>query len=367
MCTLMRELRNNQEITSSGLRLADFESTIDGQPTALYVLKNRQGAEVCITNYGARIASLLVPDKDGGMTDVVLGFDNVDSYHSLRQNFGATVGRYIGRITGARYVLDGEEVRLQGFGVKDISHGGYPGFADRVWKVTGQQPQSLTLQYLSPDGENGFPGNLTLTLTLTLTDDNALRLDYEATTDKPTVINPSNHSFFNISGEPWKTVTNEQLWVNSDSIAEYSPKKQVTGRLIPTAGTPFHFKTMHPIGDRIDEDNQQLNVTGGYDHAWKLNTRGNIALPAAKLFDSTSGIQLTVYTTEPAVHIYTANGLKGNVQGKGGIGYPKRSAICFETCHFADSPNQPQFPSTTLRPGEKFHSTTIFQFSNEKP
>lgn len=365
MCALMRELRNNPDITASNLRKSDFESTIDGQPTALYVLKNRQGAEACVTNYGARIASLLVPDKDGGMTDVVLGFDNVASYHDIRQNFGATVGRYIGRITGARYVLDGEEVQLQGFGTRDIFHGGTPGFANRVWKVIGQQPQSLTLQYLSPDGESGFPGNLTLTLTMTLTDDNALKLDYEATTDKPTVLNPSNHSFFNISGEHWNAITNEQLWVNGDSIAEFSPEKRVTGRMLATAGTPFDFKQMRRIGDRIDEDNQQLGITDGYDHAWKLNTRGNIALPAAKLFDPTSGIQLTVYTTEPAVHIYTANGLRGNVQGKGGIGYPKRSAICFETCHFSDSPNQPQFPSTALRPGETFRSTTIFQFSNK--
>ncbi len=363
MCTLMRELRNNQDITSSGLRRSDFESDIDGKRTSLYVLKNRQGAEVCITNYGARIVSLLVPDKEGGMTDVVLGFDNVGSYHNIRQNFGATVGRYLGRITGARYVLDGEEVKLQGFGVKDISHGGYPGFADRVWTVIKNQPQSLTLQYLSPDGENGFPGNLSMTLTMTLTDENALRLDYEATSDKPTVLNPSNHSFFNLSGEPWNSIIDEEMWVYGDSIAEYSPTKHITGRLIPVDGTPFSFKSAHRIGDRIDDGNDQLKVTGGYDHAWKLNTRGNIALPAARLRDASSGIELTVYTTEPALHIYTANGLKGNVQGKMGIGYPRRSAVCFETCHFSDSPNQPQFPSTVLRPDGKFRSTTIFQFS----
>ena len=363
MCALMRALRGNPNLTLSGLLKERFEDKIDGMPVGLYQLRNRQGAEVCVTNYGARVVSLTVPDREGGMTDVVLGFDNIKSYSTLKQNFGATVGRYLGRITGAHYSLDGEEVQLQGYGTKDISHGGNPGFASRVWKVVDAEPQKLVLQYLSPDGENGFPGNLKLTLAMTLTDDNALRLDYNAVTDKATVLNPSNHSFFNISGEPWKDVLKEQMWINGDSIAEYSPKKQVTGRLIPVENTPFDFRDMHQIGNHIDDENDQLKVTNGYDHAWRLNTRGNIALPAARLADATSGIVLTVYTTEPALHVYTANGLNGKVVGKLGRAYPRRSAVCFETCHFADSPNQPQFPSTVLRPGEKFCSTTIFHFS----
>ncbi len=316
--------------------------------------------EVC--RYGARIMSLSVPDRKGKMQDVVLGFDDEEGYRRVRQNFGATVGRYLGRINGASFTLDGELYQLQNYGKGDISHGGFPGFAHQEWTVTRQTPSSVTLQYLSPDGENGFPGNLLIQVTMSLSDDGALLLRYDATTDKPTVLNPSNHSFFNISANHSQSIEQEILRVDADSIAEYDAKKHLTGRMMAVRGTPFDFTSPKRIGKQIDEDNGQLQVTKGYDHSWRLNHPGDLTVVAGELYDKSSGIEMKVYTTEPALHIYTANGLNGSVEGKNNIRYPRRSAICFETCHFADSPNKPQFPSTVLRPGEKYHSETIFRF-----
>ena len=364
MTRLIQELRGiHLDTDETGVHPEQFRMSIDGKRTDLLKLFNKNGMQVSLTNYGGRIVSVLVPDSRGELLDMVLGFDNVADYHRLNQNFGATIGRYLGRILGARFVLDGKEYELQGYGQGDISHGGKPGFAHRVWDIVSSSPQKAVLHYLSTDGENGFPGNLDVTLTVSLTDDNAICLDYQAWTDRPTVLNLSNHSFFNISGEPWTDVCRQQLWIDGDSIAEYNAKKQVTGRLLPVAGTPFDFRQFHSIGERIDQENDQLKVTSGYDHTWQLNTQGDLSRPAAILKDPVHGVTLSVYTTEPAMQVYTANGLKGNVLGKMGIAYPRRSAICFETCHFADSPNQPQFPSTVLRPGDIFHSTTIFQFS----
>ena len=318
--------------------------------------------EVCITNYGARIVSIMIPDKNGKYSDIVCGFDNVHSYQQIRQNFGATVGRYISRILNAKMTIDSTTYHLQQNGGKHISHGGYPGFADRIWSVKKSGRQTLQLMYVSPDGENGFPGTLTTTLTFTLSKDNSLSLDYQATTDKPTVLNLSNHSFFNLSGNLNKSIENELLQMDGDSIAEYDSTKCVTGKFITVASSPFDFKTMKRIGNRIDEDHAQLNVVHGYDHTWRLNSPGDIRKRAALLTDPESGRTMEVYTTEPGLHIYTANGLNGKIIGKKQTAYPRRAAICFETMHFADSPNKPQFPSTLLRPGEQFHSQTIFKF-----
>lgn len=340
-----------------------FQRVIDGKPTDIFSLENQNGMKVRLTNYGARLVTILIPDGEGGFRDVLLGFDDIDSYHQINQNFGATIGRYLGRILGARFSLDGQEYHLQGYGKGDISHGGRPGFAHRVWDIVSTTSQKVVLHYLSPDGENGFPGNLDVHLCVSLTEDNALRLEYQAKTDRATVLNLSNHSFFNISGEPWRDICHQSLWVDGDSIAEYNPKKQVTGRLMTVSGTPFDFRQFHVIGERIDRDNEQLKVTNGYDHTWMLNTKGDITRPAAILKDTESGIIMKVFTSEPAIQIYTANGLSGKIKGKMGIPYPRRSAICFETCHFADSPNKPQFPTTVLRPGDTFHSTTVYQFS----
>lgn len=354
-----------QDITASGLHRKDFQAEVNGQRTDLYTLANIHGMEVCITNYGARVVSILAPDRSGRMEDVVCGFPTIDDYTRQRQNFGATVGRYIGRILNARFTLDGVEHRLIPNNGKSghISHGGNPGFADRVWKVEHAGPSAVTLSYLSLDGENGFPGNLKVTLTYRLTDDNALDLTYEAVTDAPTVLNLSHHSFFNISGNFMQRVENQQLWVDADRFTPYDDKKCVTGEYLSVADTPMDFRIPYAIGERIEEDYAQLKVVNGYDHTWELNTNGDDSRPAAWVYDEASGRKMEIFTTEPGMQIYTGNGLRGNLTGKEGVAYPFRSAVCFETMHFQDSPNQPQFPSTVLRPGEVFRSHTAYRFS----
>lgn len=354
-----------QDITASGLHRKDFQAEVNGQRTDLYTLANIHGMEVCITNYGARVVSILAPDRSGRMEDVVCGFPTIDGYTGQRQNFGATVGRYIGRILNARFTLDGVEHRLIPNNGKSghISHGGNPGFADRVWKVEHADPSAITLSYLSPDGENGFPGNLKVTLTYRLTDDNALDLTYEAVTDAPTVLNLSHHSFFNISGNFLQRVESQQLWVDADRFTPYDDKKCVTGEYLSVADTPMDFRIPYAIGERIGEDYAQLKVVNGYDHTWELNTKGDDSRPAAWVYDEASGRKMEIFTTEPGMQIYTGNGLRGNMTGKEGMAYPFRSAVCFETMHFQDSPNRPQFPSTVLRPGEVFRSHTAYRFS----
>lgn len=350
---------NAQQLTRSGLSPERFDSIMDGKHTGLFTITNQQGMEACITNYGARLVSLMWQGRD-----CVTGFDNVGDYRRFRQNYGATVGRYVGRIKGARFMLDGREHRLQENGKGVTSHGGYPGFADHIWTVTSQTDSTLTLQYVSADGENGFPGTLTVSLTYRLSSRNGLEIDYEATTDKPTVLNLTNHSFFNISGQMDREITSQELWVNSDSIATFDQQKNLNGRMMSVENTPFDFRTATLIGARIDDDHEQLKVTRGYDHSFILRNAGNDQQPAAIVTDQDSRTRMTVYTTEPVLHIYTGNGLKGNTRGKQGISYPRRSAICLEAMHLADSPNQPHFPSTVLRPGETFRSHTAYVFSN---
>lgn len=344
---------------------AGLDAPVDST-LCLYTLTNGT-MQMSATNWGARIQSLTT---DG--TDVVLGFDTLSQYQTIRQNFGAVVGRYIGRIIGGTYVLDGDTAHLQVQGSGDCGHGGNPNFAGRLWSlVPGSLTDStLTLRYISPDGENGFPGQLTLITSYSLTSD-ALRIDYLARTTKPTVLNPSNHSFFNLTGDLSADVLAEELWIDSDSIALYDANKKVSGQLGCVTGTPFDFRQAHLIGDSIDVPNFQLGVTGGYDHCYQLrnylmaNPEHLLDQPVASLHDCGTGITMQVYTTEPAMQIYTANGHKGNILGKGDKVYPRRNAICFETMHFPDSPNQPQWPSAALRPGETFQSTTIFRFTRQ--
>ncbi|MCR4852490.1 MAG: galactose mutarotase [Prevotella sp.] len=347
-----------QQRTDSGLNPERFDSIIDGKRTSLYIIRNKIGMEACITNYGARLVSLMFEGKD-----CVTGFDNVGDYRRFKQNYGATVGRYVGRIKGARFTLDGVEYRLQENGKGVTSHGGYPGFADKVWNLIAKTDSTLTLQYVSADGENGFPGELTVNLTYTVSSRNGLELVYEATTTKPTVLNLTNHSFFNIGGRLDEKITNELLWVNSNRIATFDEDKNPNGHMMKVKGTPFDFRKARRIGERIDDDNEQLNVTKGYDHSFLLKTKGNDRKAAAIVTDEERKVRMTIYTTEPVLHIYTGNGLKGNTKGKQGIYYPRRSAVCFEAMHLADSPNQPSFPSTVLRPGETFRSHTAYVFS----
>lgn len=312
--------------------------------------------EMTVISYGARIQSL----KYRG-TDVVLGFDTLSHYRDIKQNFGAVVGRYIGRILSGHLNIDGKEYQLQTGSNGDCSHGGTPSFSQRQWNIVRSDRKSMTLRYVSPDGENGFPGELTLDVTYTLLRD-ALKIDYTATTTKPTALNPSNHSFFNLTGDLGKDILDETLWMDADSIALYDSNKRVTGVMDCVEGSPFDFRVPTAIGKRIDTENDQLKVTGGYDHCYRLRNDGDISKPVARLTDNNTGLYMEVYTTEPAVQIYTANGHRGNIIGKDGKAYVRRNAICFETMHLPDSPNKPQWPSTILRPGETFHSTTIYRF-----
>lgn len=332
---------------------------VHAQDLSSVTLKNGQ-MEMTAINYGARIKTL----KVGGV-DVVLGFDTDQRYTNVKQNFGAVVGRYIGRILGGHLSIDGTDYKLQTAANGDTSHGGSPSFSQRYWTITNQDKHSVTMRYVSPDGENGFPGELTLDVTYTLTDD-ALRIDYVATTTKPTVLNPSNHTFFNLSGYLNHDVLDQTLWIDSKKFATYDENKRVTGTLQAVKDTPFDFNKPTLIGSHIDDDDPQLEVTKGYDHCYQLNNKGDIGKAVASLSDPTSGITMRVFTTEPAMQIYTANSHDGSMLGKQGKSYPKRNAICFETMHFPDSPNKPQWPSTLLRPGETFNSTTIFQFSSNR-
>lgn len=347
-----------RNITFIAILLA-FAQSLAAQTAVPLQTSIRNGAgtlEMSVLDYGARIQSLSFHG-----TDVVLGFDRPEDYVTHKQNFGAVVGRYIGRILGGKLTIDGRNYQLSVGSNGDCSHGGTPGFAVKTWTVTSKNDSSVVLRYISPDGENGFPGELTLVVRYTLTAD-ALRIDYHATTTKPTVLNPSNHTFFCLSGSQGEDILNETLWLNADAIAAYDKDKRVTGELQSVAGTPFDFTRPQKIGQRIDETNAQLQVTRGYDHCYRLCTDGSLSEAAARIEDASSGIAMEVFTTEPAMQIYTANGHNGTIKGKGGVLYPRRNAICFETMHFPDSPNKPQWPSTLLRPGETFHSTTVFRF-----
>lgn len=358
--TLVAPYLSAQNPTQSGLQRNQFQTEINGEYVDLFTLTNKNGMEVCITNYGGRVVSVMAPDRNGKMEDVVCGFPSIQDYMELRQNFGAAIGRYIGRILNATFTLDSVEYKLNG--EKHCSHGGYPGFVDRVWRPRQEDPQTLYLYYLSPDGENGFPGNLNVCLAYRLTDDNALDIVYEATTDKPTVVNLSHHSFFNISGKLSSSIENELLQIDSDYITEYDENKCVTGAFLPVRDTPFDFNEPRRIGDHIDREDEQLKITNGYDHTWVLNTNGDDMCMAICLTDPESGRTLKVYTTEPGVQVYTANGLDGTTVGKNEIAYSFRGAICLETMHFADSPNKPHFPSTVLRPGDTYYTHTVYKF-----
>ncbi len=353
-----------QSVTKSGLLRKNFQTEIDGKYTDLFVLKNKNGMEACITNYGGRVVSLMVPDRNGKLEDVVTGFPTIQEYATIRQNYGSAVGRYIGRIQGASFTLDGVTYQLDG--KPHCTHGGKPGFANRVWNPRQEDARTLHLYYTSPDGESGFPGTLSVHLTYKLRDDNALDITYEATTDKPTVLNLSHHSFFNITGDLNRSIETTYMQVDGDYLVEYDATKCVTGNLMPVKGTPFDFKELKLIGKDINADDAQLKVTAGYDHCWVVNTNGDDRKAAVHQVDSVSGRTLDVYTTEPGVHVYTANGLDGKTIGKNEVAYPRRGAVCFETMHFADSPNKPQFPSTVLRPGQTYYTHTVYKFGRLK-
>jgi aldose 1-epimerase len=352
-----------------------FIDTVDGKPTTLYVLINKNHhAEAAITNYGARVVSLLVPDKTGSLTDVVLGYDSIGKYiHQPDTYFGAIVGRYGNRIAKGHFRLDGKEYTLATNDGRNHLHGGKKGFDAVAW--TGKQinDQTLELTYLSKDGEEGYPGNLQVKVTYTLTDSNALQISYEATTDKPTVLNLTNHSYFNLNGQGSGTINNHQLQIPADQYTPVDSTLIPTGRIEPVAGTPLDFRQPTAIGAHINDSNLQLKYGKGYDHNFVLNSKngGSIAgggalTPAATVWADQSGIVLNVYTDQPGIQFYGGNFMTGTNPLKAGKKDVYRSAFCLETQHFPDSPNEPSFPSAELKPGQTYKSKTIYQFSVKK-
>ena len=351
--------------TLSGLEQAKFVSEVDGKPTALYVLTNQQGAEACVTNWGGRLVSVMVPDKNGKLTDVVLGYDNIDQYvANPDNNYGGLIGRYGNRIANAKFTLDGTEYNLPQNNNGHCLHGGPKGYHAVVWDAKQLDNQTLELTYLSPDGEAGFPGNLSVKVTYKLTDDNAVDIRYEATTDKATVVNLTNHSYFNLSGVPGSQIVDHQIMIDADTFTAVDETLIPTGVLESVEGTPMDLRQLVTIGNDIDNPYQQLVYGGGYDHNWVLNNGGDITKVAAKVVSPTSGIVMEVYTNEPGIQFYAGNMMaKEGDKGKLGVVYPVRGALCLETQHYPDSPNQPSFPSVVVRPGETYKSECIYKFS----
>jgi aldose 1-epimerase len=339
--------------------------TADGQAVELYTLSNKTGAKATITTYGARVVTLKMPDKQGKFDDIVLGFDNLDGY--LRTPpppyFGATIGRYGNRIAGGKFNLDGMlYILAQNNGANHL-HGGNIGFDKVVWTGKEGNGASVVMTYLSKDGEEGYPGNLTAIVTYTLTDDNELRIEYSATSDKDTIVNLTNHSYFNLAGQGEGDILGHVVVINADRFTPVDKGLIPTGDLENVDGTPFDFRKPTPIGDRIDAKDPQIALGGGYDHNFVLNRAGSSLELAAAVAEPKTGRVMEVFTTEPGLQFYTGNFLDGTIKGKGGKVYPRRAAFCMETQHFPDSPNQPSFPSTTLKAGDKYHSETVYRFS----
>jgi len=351
---------------SSSIVLPDrgaYQQIMDGQQVDLFVLKNKNKMQVAITNLGARVVSLIVPDKDNKPTDVVLGFDSVKSYLKKgNQYFGATVGRYGNRIAKGKFELDGKGYQLDLNNKQNSLHGGKEGFFSKVWDATMIGEQKILLTYLSRDGEGGYPGNVFVKVTYTLTDDNSLQIDYVATTDKNTVLNLTNHSFFNLEGEGSASINSHLLTIFASNFTPVDSTSIPTGILQKVAGTPFDFEQSTQIGSRINANDDQLKMVGGYDHNYVLNETKGLHL-AASVYAPGTSIVMKVLTTEPGIQFYSGNNLKGIEQdGKGKKIYGPRSGFCLETQHFPNSPNQPNFPSTVVKKGQQYTTSTIYKF-----
>jgi aldose 1-epimerase len=365
---LMMGCKEKSEKTLSGLDKANFTNVINGDSTGLWVLKNATGMEVCITNFGGRIVSIMVPDKAGKMQDVVLGFDSVADYVNIPSDFGASIGRYANRIKNGQITIDGKTIQLPQNNFGHCLHGGPKGWQYQVYqKVNQVNDTTIELTRFSPDGDQNFPGNMIAKVTFVLSNDNAIKIYFEATTDKKTVINMCNHSYFNLSGDPTKPITDHLLYINADNFTPVDSTFMTTGEIAPVKGTPMDFTTAKAIGTDITRyDYLQLKNGNGYDHNWVLNTAGDVTKQAVKLVSPVSGISLEVFTNEPGIQVYTGNFLDGKAKGKKGIVYNQRAAVCLETQHYPDSPNKPQWPSVILEPGKVYKSTCIYKFGVEK-
>jgi aldose 1-epimerase len=340
--------------------------TADGKSVEIYSLKNSNGVEARIITYGGAVVSLKVPDKNGNLGDVVLGYDSLEEYQNAKGYLGALIGRYGNRIGKGTFTLDGKEYKLAVNNGVNHLHGGLRGFDKVVWTASTSiraDGAHLELSYLSRDGEEGYPGNLNVKVEYVLTENNELKIVYSATTDKPTIVNLTNHSYFNLAGAGHGTILDHQLTLNADRFTPTDNGSIPTGELRSVNGTPFDFSKSTTIGARIDQDDEQLKFGNGYDHNFVLNKDGKALSLAATVYESTTGRVMEVFTTEPGVQFYTGNFLDGSTKGKNGQTYPRRSGFCLETQHFPDSPNKPKFPSVVLRPGTIHKQTTIYQFS----
>ena len=354
-------------LTVSGLDPENFVSEVNGKPTSLFTIKNANGMEVCITNFGGRIVSIMVPDKNDSLRDVVLGFDSIADYVNKPSDFGAAIGRYANRINKGILAIDGDTIQLPTNNFGHCLHGGPQGWQYQVYEGQLVNDSVITMTMHSPDGDQNFPGAVTAKVTYTLTSDNALDIKYEATTDKKTVINMTNHSYFNLSGNPAQPATDHVLYVNADTYTPVDSTYMTTGEILPVKGTPMDFTTPKAVGQDIDKfEFEQVKNGNGYDHNWVLNTNGDITQLAAKLTSPESGISLEVYTNEPGIQVYSGYFLDGTLSGKKGIVYNQRASVCLETQHYPDSPNKPEWPSVILEPGQTYQSECIFKFTVEE-
>jgi aldose 1-epimerase len=350
----------NKNQNKAGITEKAFGNT-DGRAITEYTITNANGMQVSLINYGGTITKLTAPDKNGNMGDVVLGYESLDGYlQKTNPYFGALIGRYGNRIAKAKFSLDGKLYTLAANNNGNTLHGGNKGYDKVVWNAEKQGDSSLKLTYQSKDGEEGYPGNLNVTVVYTLTADNALKIDYTATTDKATPVNLTNHAYYNLSAGTDSTILNHELQINADRYTPVDSLLIPTGQIASVKGTPFDFTTMKPVGRDIAQ------VKGGYDHNWVLNKNGNSLEKIATLYHPASGRAMDVYTTEPGLQFYSGNFLDGTLNNtKGGAKYVQHAALCLETQHFPDSPNHPNFPGTILKPGETYKSTTVYKFSTK--
>ena len=366
----------NGNLTVSGLDPAKFETVIQEKPVKLYTLKNDGGMEVCITNYGGRVVSLVVPDRDGKPTDVVLGFDNIDQYADTLNSpsdYGSSVGRYANRIKDAKFTLNGTEYQLKANDKVNCLHGGgTTGWMNKVYDAEQVDDQTLRLTIVAEDGENGFPGTVTAVTTYKITEGNTLDITWEATTDKETIINQTNHNYYNLNGDFTQPGYDMVLYVNADNFTPSDKLYIPTGEIKSVEGTPMDFRTPHAVGDSIKSDYDQIQNAGGYDHNWCLNTykdgKGDDTQVCASLYSPKTGILMEMFTNEPGVQVYSGNfqgvGNEPNIKHKGGV-YPQHVSICLESQKYPDSPNKKDWVQPTLKPGEKYYSHAAYRFTTK--
>lgn len=367
-CLLILSACGNKEnnLTKAGLDPANYAGEYNGKPTSLHTLRNANGMEVSITNFGGRVVGMSVPDKDGNFRDVVLGFDDVKSYfpENNQTDFGASIGRYANRIDHGKLPINGDTIQLPVNNFGHTLHGGPTGWQYQVYDVKEVNDSSITLTIESQAGDNNFPGKVEATVIYTLRNDNSLDISYSATTDAPTVINMTNHSYFNLSGNPKNSIAAHTLKLNSSSFTPVDSTFMVNGEIRSVENTPMDFRTAHPVGDFLTQfSDEQIKNANGYDHNFVLDTKGDISIPAAVLYSPETSIELEVFTTEPGIQVYSGNFLDGSITGKKGIVYEKNAGLCLETQHYPDSPNHPEWPSTLLNPGQEYKSNTIYKFS----